>query len=51
VRGLTAVTKKGKVVGFDIVQLNPTHDVNGLTARTVNWIMFKFLRAIAECER
>ena len=51
VLGLAAVAQKGQVIGFDIVELNPPHDVNGLTARTVNWFMFEFLRAIAENQR
>ncbi len=51
VRGLAAVSQKGTIVGFDIVELSPPHDVNGLTARTVNWVMFEFLRAIAESAR
>lgn len=51
VRGLAAVAKRGRIVGFDIVELNPPHDIHGLTARTVNWFMFEFLRAIAENER
>lgn len=51
IEALAAVAKKGRIVGFDIVEMNAPHDINGLTARTINWVMFEFLRAIAENER
>ena len=51
IEGLAAVTRKGQVIGFDIVEVNPPHDPHGLTARTAGWIMFEFVRHIAESRR
>jgi arginase family enzyme len=36
------------VVGFDVVELNPPHDVGTNTARVVAWIITHFLSEIFE---
>ncbi|HLB61911.1 MAG TPA: arginase family protein [Actinomycetota bacterium] len=44
--GLAAVAEKGRVVGFDIVELSPPHDGNAATARVTVWLITHFLSAI-----
>ncbi len=43
---LAAVAMKGKIVGFDIVELNPPYDQNAATARITAWLVTHFLSAI-----
>jgi agmatinase len=47
IEALSEVTRRGQVIGFDVVELNPPHDHRGLTARITNWVIFEFLAAIA----
>ncbi len=44
--GLAAVAAKGRIVGFDIVELNPPYDANGATSRITAWLVTHFLSAI-----
>jgi len=48
---LAAVAGRGRVVGFDVVELNPPHDVGTNTARVVGWIITHFLTEIFERPR
>ena len=43
---LAEVCKKGRIVGFDIVELSPSFDFGGGTARQTSWILTHFLSAI-----
>jgi agmatinase len=43
---LAAVAKRGHVIGFDVVELNPARDPSGATARVAAWIVTHFLSAI-----
>ncbi len=43
---LAAVARRGRVVGFDVVELNPPHDIGTNTARVVAWIITHFLTEI-----
>jgi agmatinase len=43
---LAAVAGQGKVVGFDIAELNPPHDPSGSTARIATWLIAHFLGEI-----
>jgi agmatinase len=45
-RGLDATARRGRVVGFDIVELDAPHDLGGATARVTTWLMVHFLSAI-----
>jgi agmatinase len=45
---LAEVSRRGRVVGFDVVELNPPHDVGTDTARVVAWIITHFLTEIFE---
>jgi agmatinase len=45
---LAGVAGRGRVVGFDVVELNPPHDVGTNTARVVAWIITHFLSEIFE---
>lgn len=47
IEALAEVSKRGQIVGFDVVELNPPHDHRGITARITTWVMFEFLHAIA----
>jgi agmatinase len=48
---LAAVARRGRVVGFDVVELNPPHDVGTNTARVVAWIITHFLSEIFDQPR
>ncbi len=50
-KALEAVAKKGKVVGFDIVELNPPHDFAAATSRVTAWLITHFLSAIFDGDR
>lgn len=43
---LVAVARRGRVVGFDVVELNPPHDPNAATARVAAWIATHLLSEI-----
>ena len=45
-RALWQVCAKGRIVGFDVVELSPPHDVGGVSARVTSWILTHFLSAI-----
>ncbi|MGA8296859.1 MAG: arginase family protein [Acidimicrobiales bacterium] len=43
---LAAVATRGRVVGFDIVELNPPYDAAQATARITTWLIVHFLSSI-----
>jgi agmatinase len=43
---LATVAGKGRIVGFDIVELNPPYDHNAATARITAWLVTHFLSSI-----
>jgi agmatinase len=43
---LAAVARRGRVIGFDVVELNPARDPSGTTARVATWIVTHFLSEI-----
>jgi agmatinase len=43
---LDAVARKGRVVGFDIVELDPPQDSAGATSRVTTWLIVHFLSSI-----
>jgi agmatinase len=43
---LAAVARRGPVIGFDVVELNPARDPSGTTARVATWIVTHFLTEI-----
>ncbi len=45
---LTALPKKGKIVGFDLVEVNPLYDPGGITALVATRLIIDFLAAIRE---
>ena len=45
-RALWQVCAKGRIVGFDVVELSPPHDIGGVSARVTSWILTHFLSAI-----
>jgi len=45
---LVAVARRGRVVGFDVAELNPPHDPSAATARVATWLITHFLSAIVE---
>jgi agmatinase len=45
---LVAVARRGRVIGFDVVELNPARDPSGATARVATWIVTHFLSEIFE---
>lgn len=45
-QALGAVCGKGRIVGFDVVELSPPHDIGGVSARVTSWILTHFLSAI-----
>ena len=54
IEALAAVTERGKIVGIDIVEINPINDVGigyNMAARVSSWILFEFLSAINESQR
>ncbi len=45
---LVALARRGRVIGFDVVELNPARDPSGTTARVATWIVTHFLSEIFE---
>ncbi|MFQ5934424.1 MAG: arginase family protein [Dehalococcoidia bacterium] len=45
-QALWEVCKKGRIVGFDVVELSPPHDFSGVSARVASWLLVHFLSAI-----
>ncbi len=43
---LDATARRGRVVGFDIVELDAPHDINAATARVTTWLIVHFLSSI-----
>lgn len=50
-RLLAAVARRGRVIGFDVVELNPERDPSGVTARVAAWTVTHFLGEIFERRR
>jgi len=48
---LLEVARRGRVIGFDVVELNPARDPSGATARVATWIVTHFLSEIFEQPR
>jgi agmatinase len=48
---LVEVARRGRVVGFDVVELNPARDPAGTTARVATWIVTHFLSEIFDQPR
>jgi agmatinase len=48
---LVALARRGRVIGFDIVELNPPHDIGTNTSRLVGWIITHFLSEIFDRPR
>jgi agmatinase len=48
---LIEVARRGRVIGFDIVELNPARDPSGITARVAAWIATHFLSEIFDQPR
>jgi agmatinase len=54
IEALAAVTGRGRIVGIDIVEINPINDVGigyNMAARVSSWVLFEFLSAINESQR
>ena len=45
------VARRGRVIGFDVVELNPARDPSGATARVATWILTHFLSEIFDQPR
>ena len=45
---LTKLAKKGKIVGFDLVEVNPLYDPAGITSQVASRLILDFLAAIRE---
>jgi agmatinase len=45
---LAEVARRGRVIGFDVVELNPARDPSGITARVATWTVTHFLSEIFE---
>jgi arginase family enzyme len=45
------VASRGAVIGFDVVELNPSRDPSGTTARVATWIVTHFLSEIFDRPR
>jgi agmatinase len=43
---LVEVARRGAVIGFDVVELNPSRDPSGITSRVATWILTHFLSEI-----
>ncbi len=43
---LVEVARRGQVIGFDVVELNPARDPSGATSRVATWIITHFLSEI-----
>ncbi len=48
---LVEVARRGRVVGFDVVELNPARDPSGATSRVATWIVTHFLSEIFDQPR
>jgi agmatinase len=48
---LAEIARRGRVVGFDIAELNPPHDLAAGTTRLANWLITHFLSEIFERPR
>jgi agmatinase len=48
---LDEVAQRGRVIGFDVVELNPARDPSGATARVATWIVTHFLSEVFEQPR
>jgi agmatinase len=48
---LVEVARRGRVIGFDVVELNPARDQSGATARVAAWIVTHFLSEIFDQPR
>jgi agmatinase len=48
---LVEVARRGRVIGFDVVELNPARDPSGATSRVATWIVTHFLSEIFERPR
>ena len=49
-----AIANKGRVVGFDTVEINAMNDTGSgysMPARVSSWVLFEFLSAIRESRR
>jgi agmatinase len=45
---LDQIARRGRVVGFDMVELNPALDAGEVTARTATWLITHFLSEILD---
>jgi agmatinase len=45
---LAEVARRGRVIGFDVVELNPARDPAGTTARVAAWTAVHFLGEILD---
>jgi agmatinase len=43
---LVEVARRGRVIGFDVVELNPARDRSGITARVATWVVVHLLSEI-----
>jgi agmatinase len=48
---LVEVARRGRVIGFDVVELNPARDPSGATARVATWVVTHFLSEILDQPR
>ena len=48
---LVEIARRGKVVGFDIAELNPPYDLAASTARLATWLITHFLSEIFDQPR
>jgi agmatinase len=48
---LAEVARRGPVIGFDVVELNPARDPSGATSRVATWIVTHFLSEIFDQPR
>lgn len=48
---LVEIARRGRVLGFDVVELNPSRDPAGVTARVATWIVTHFLSEIFDQPR
>jgi agmatinase len=48
---LVEVARRGRVIGFDVVELNPARDPSGTTARVATWTITHFLSEIFDQPR
>jgi len=48
---LVEVARRGRVIGFDVVELNPARDPSGATARVATWIVTHLLSEIFDQPR